>query len=102
MKTNIIKFKRYIKNDPFLKKEILFYSSGAKSWFLNGKLHREDGPACEWGDGSKCWWLNGERHREDGPAHIGRDGTKEWWLNGKYYNRKEFPEALGKYKKKTK
>ena len=22
--------------------------SGSKSWWLNGKLHREDGPAREW------------------------------------------------------
>jgi len=100
MKTNI-KFKRYIKNDPFLKKEIDFYD-GDKTWYLNGIIHREDGPAIEWGDGSKSWWLNGKRHREDGPAIEWKDGTKQWWLNGKYYNRKEFPEALGKYKKKNK
>jgi hypothetical protein len=27
-------------------------------WFLNGKLHREDGPAIEYGDGQKSWYLN--------------------------------------------
>jgi len=25
---------------------------------LNGKLHREDGPAEEWADGTKYWFLN--------------------------------------------
>jgi len=36
-------------------------SSGTKQWTLNGKCHREDGPAIEWFDGIKEWWLNGER-----------------------------------------
>jgi hypothetical protein len=30
----------------------------------DGKLHREDGPAAEYGDGTKEWWINGKRHRE--------------------------------------
>ena len=28
-------------------------------WYLNGKRHREDGPANEWADGTKSWWVNG-------------------------------------------
>ena len=28
-------------------------------WYLNGKLHREDGPAVEFSDGIKLWYLNG-------------------------------------------
>ena len=35
---------------------------------LNGKLHREDGPAIEDSDGDKYWYLNDKLHREDGPA----------------------------------
>jgi hypothetical protein len=31
---------------------------GNKSWYLNDKLHREDGPAVEWADGDKYWYLN--------------------------------------------
>ena len=30
----------------------------------------------------KEWWLNGELHREDGPAIIDGD-CQEWYLNGK-------------------
>ena len=30
-----------------------------KYWYLNGKLHRVDGPAVEWSSGSKMWYLNG-------------------------------------------
>jgi hypothetical protein len=32
---------------------------------LNGKLHREDGPAIEWTDGHKSWWLNDEEVTEE-------------------------------------
>ena len=57
--------------------------SGTKSWYLNGKLHREDGPAEERLDGTKMWCINGELHREDGPAEEWPSGTKKWYLNGK-------------------
>jgi len=61
------------------------YPNGTKCWYLNGKLHREDGPAVEFADGDKFWWLNGKRHREDGPAVEYADGDKFWWLNGKIH-----------------
>jgi hypothetical protein len=62
--------------------ELFEHSNGTKEWYLNGKRHREDGPAIEWSDGSKWWYLNGELHREDGPAIEHPDGSKYWWLNG--------------------
>jgi len=55
----------------------------SKSWYLNGNLHREDGPAREYPDGYKAWCLNGILHREDGPAREWPTGSKEWYLNGK-------------------
>ena len=58
------------------------YDNGSKVWFLNGKCHREDGPAIERAYGSKFWFINGEMHREDGPAVERADGSKEWYLNG--------------------
>ena len=58
--------------------------NGDKRWYLNGKLHRTDGPAIEWIDGSKSWYLNGKLHRTDGPAIEYADGTKQWFLNDKY------------------
>ena len=36
------------------------YSNGDKEWYLNGKLHREDGPAVEYANGTKHWLLNGK------------------------------------------
>ena len=59
------------------------YPNGDKQWWLNGKLHREDGPAVERANGTKQWSLNGKLHREDGPAVEWANGTKEWFLNGK-------------------
>ena len=32
--------------------------NGNKYWYLNGKLHREDGPAYEHTNGDKLWYLN--------------------------------------------
>jgi len=37
-------------------------------------------------DGTKFWYLNGRLHREDGPAIIWSDGTEEWWVNGEQLN----------------
>ena len=63
--------------------EMKVLPNGTKEWKLNGKLHREDGPAVEKSNGTKFWWLDGELHRENGPAIEYPDGTKEWFLNGK-------------------
>ena len=63
---------------------------GYKAWWLNGKRHRKDGPAIEWANGTKEWWLNGVEHREDCPAIEYEDGRKEWWLNGEQLTKSEF------------
>jgi len=39
--------------------------SGDKFWSLNGKLHREDGPAIEYSNGDKVWYLNNNRLSEE-------------------------------------
>ena len=65
------------------------YPNGDKYWCLNGKLHREDGPAIEWANGSKSWYLNGKRHREDGPAIEYDNGYKAWYLNDKEVTKEE-------------
>ena len=48
---------------------------GNKRWYLNGLLHREDGPAIEYADRTIAWYKNGERHRKDGPAVIYPNGN---------------------------
>jgi len=62
--------------------ELFVHPTGTKNWFLNGRHHREDGPAVEFTSGNKYWFLNGEPHREDGPAVEKANGSKMWWLNG--------------------
>ena len=69
----------------------IFYQGGAQNWYLNGKLHRTDGPALiepygEWYD--KEWYFNGKLHRgkdengEIGPAIEFYDGTQLWYRHG--------------------
>ena len=65
------------------KPKVKVSANGTNAWYLNGKRHREDGPAIEYASGDKYWFLNGKRHREDGPAIEWANGTKQWFLNGK-------------------
>ena len=65
-------------------------SNGDKKWKLNGKLHRDDGPAVEYSNGTKTWYIHGVLHREDGPAREFRTGRKEWWLNGDQYSKEQY------------
>jgi len=43
----------------------------------------------EYNVGDRWWYLNGKRHREGGPAIEVSNGEKEWYLNGKKYTEKE-------------
>jgi hypothetical protein len=72
------------------------HTNGSKKWFLNGKYHREDGPAIEYTNGAKYWFLNGKCHREDGPAWEHTNGAKYWFLNGKQLTEAEFNKKMKK------
>ena len=76
-----------------MKNGLIEDNDGTKEWYINDKLHREDGPANELADGDKYWYQNDELHREDGPAVEYATGTKRWYLNGK-----EVPEHIIKWK----
>lgn len=56
--------------------------NGTKSWFSLGQLHRKGAPAVVKPDGQRCWYENGKLHREDGPAITKADGTKKWYRRG--------------------
>lgn len=56
----------------------------SSSWYVDGKLHRIDGPAVQHANGDKEWHQNGLLHRVDGPA-IDRLNVKEWYCNGKLH-----------------
>lgn len=55
---------------------------GAKVWFKNGVLHRENGPALVYiARGIKIWFQNGKMHRKDKPA-IKTPTKLEWCWKG--------------------
>ena len=81
--------------------EVKVYPNGDKVWYLNGKLHREDGPAIEEASGHKEWFLNGKQHREDGAAVEYANGDKEWYLNGKCLTHSEWKQEVAKLNQPT-
>jgi hypothetical protein len=56
---------------------------GNQTWWLDGQLHRTDGPAVSHASGRQEWYHHGQLHRTDGPALIHANGTQEWHVNDK-------------------
>ena len=55
--------------------------NGTKKWYLDGKLHKENGPAVEYEYDKKIWYLNGKKHRLDGPAVEYTSGYQLWYVD---------------------
>lgn len=68
------------------------YANGNKGWYQNNQLHREGGPAVEYSHGTKFWYQNGKRHRTDGSAVEFANGNKEWWLNGEQVSEEDITQ----------
>ena len=69
------------------------------SYYVNGKLHREDGPAIEYINGTKFWIVNDKYHRLDGPAIEWRDGEISYYIEDiEYSTKEEFEAAVYLYK----
>ena len=47
--------------------------------------------------GSIYWFVNGELHRLDGPAIEYANGTKAWWVNGNMVNKSDYPEMVQEF-----
>src|ERR1700691_131013 len=62
---------------------IIEYPNGSIYYYLNGIIHREDGPAIIFSHGRLDYYLNGKWHREDGPAVIWSKGIIDYYLNDK-------------------
>jgi hypothetical protein len=45
-------------------------ADGTREWHLNGKRHREDGPAIEYANGRRDWFLNGKQVSTPAPADV--------------------------------
>jgi hypothetical protein len=81
-----------------MKNGLIIDNWGTKLHYLNGKLHREDGPAVEWSNGSKEWYLNGKIHKEDGPAIEASNGFKYYYLNNIEYSEQNYWKELKRRK----
>ena len=77
-----------------IKYEVKVNNTGTKSWWLNGELHREDGPAIERANGDKAWYLNGNLHCNYGPAIEKADGFTRYYLHGKRLTKEEWENRL--------
>jgi hypothetical protein len=75
--------------------EVTLYASGVAReiaedgthyWWLNGNIHKEDGPAVVYTDGCMMWYVHGETHRTDGPAIEWEDGENNWYLDNIHYD----------------
>ena len=58
------------------------HAEGIAHWFLNGRLHRMDGPAITAGRIGERWYKNGKLHRDNGPAITYNNGNQRWYKNG--------------------
>jgi hypothetical protein len=70
--------------------EVEIYDNGYVRWFLNGKTHREKGPAQYIGHGDYIYWIqNNILHRLNGPASIYPAGNKFWSINGMDFTKRQ-------------
>ena len=70
---------------------------GTEYW-VNGKSHRDDGPAIDYLDGTKYWLNNNEYHRIDGPAIETINGCNSYYIKGKlFYSKKDFDKVAYLY-----
>ena len=79
-----------------IKYEVTVDEKGNERWYLNNKLHRENGPAIKGSDGSEYWYLNGKIYckvdfdkeiarRKPTPTYSGKEIT----IEGKKYKLQE-------------
>jgi len=54
---------------------------GTKKWFVDGRLHRDEGPAIEFPDGDKVWFRYGKIHRDGGSAMY-QNIHRIWYQHG--------------------
>lgn len=72
---------------------------GTQAWYVQGQLHRIDGPALDNGRGYQVWCLDGRNHRIGGPAVIMASGRREWYVHGRRHRidgpAVEYPQGTG-------
>ena len=53
-----------------MKNGMIVDEDGTKRWYLDGELHREDGPAIVRANGEEFWYRNGRPHKEFGTTYV--------------------------------
>lgn len=54
-----------------------------KEWYCRGRLHRDNDKPARITEGGKMeYWVNGKRHRDLGPAIVRSNGFDSWYKNG--------------------
>jgi hypothetical protein len=81
----------------YIKYKVRVYASGNKSWYLNGQLHREDGPAIEYVDGHKSWyldnvWYTKSQHKAEMARRNNTCNGKVVTIEGKQYELTEIKQ----------
>lgn len=56
-----------------------------EEWWQHGEVHRDDGPAIIASDGSWEWYSRGKKHREGAPAAFDGQGGYAWYCNGQLH-----------------
>jgi hypothetical protein len=51
-------------------------------WIKHGLYHREGGPAITFHNGDTAWYYEGKRHRQDGPAVVSKTRGNEYYRHG--------------------
>lgn len=67
---------------------------GIERWQVDGRLHREDGPAIIYPNGDQYWYKNGKLHREDEPAIMYFRGKQSWYKNGQLHREGDQPAVI--------
>ena len=80
---------------PAIEGTLVEGAGGYEAWYVDNKRHRLDGPAVEGAGGYKAWWVDNKRHRLDGPAVEYVHGNKQWFVDGKELTEEHF-NALSK------
>lgn len=61
-------------------------ADGDQKHYVNGVLHRDNGPAEIRADGTQLYYRNGKLHRDGGlPAFVGVRGAERFAVDGKYH-----------------
>jgi len=77
-----------------LRYRIVTNEEGTTIYYLDGEIHRENGPAMIRKDGTVAWVKHGGFHRENGPAVTNSNGTAEYWLNDRHLTEAQWRTEL--------